>query len=254
MDHPEIRQRIKQLGLPVSHFDEYWSQEGVQEEELKAVLEWREGQIQLRSLNPELGLPIAVDFLHGKTGFRFQRAQHEMIVKAVAGRSKDRLTVVDATAGLGRDSFILAAAGYSVISCERQPAIAALLADGLDRALDSEAGAPVARRITVKPISAFSLLSDLLAAGDELARPDVVYLDPMFPERSKPALVKKEMRIFRDVVGDDIDAESLLTLAINAAKKRVVVKRPRKSGALMAAMKPGYQILGKTSRMDVYPV
>ncbi len=253
MDQPEFRLRLKQLGFPAQLFDPFWSRDREREESLKAVLEWRDGKIQLRSMDASLGLPIEVDFLHGKTGFRFQRAQHEMVVKAVAGRSKERFLVLDATAGLGRDSFILAAAGYDVISCERHPAIACLLMDGLDRALDAALGREVAERIKVIPRSAHEWMSELASQMDEAYRPEVIYLDPMFPERSKPALVKKEMRVFRDVVGDDMDAESLLTLALQIAKKRVVVKRPRKAETLAGA-KPGYQIQGKSSRMDVYPV
>ena len=93
----------------------------------------------------------------------------------------------------------------------------------------------------------------ILAQLADSERPDVVYLDPMFPERTKHALVKKEMRLFRDVVGDDMDADALMELALEVARKRVVVKRPRKADSV-AGRKPGYQLLGKSSRFDVYPV
>lgn len=56
--------------------------------------------------------------------------------------------------------------------------------------------------------------------------PDVVYLDPMYPHRQKSALVKKEMRVFQSLVGNDDDADSLLIPAMTIAKRRVVVKRP----------------------------
>ncbi len=157
--------------------------------------------------------------------------------------------MVDATAGLGRDSFILAAAGFSVRAIERHPAIACLLWDGLDRARLSPDGAAVADRIVLQWGVAHDILHDL----SEQERPDVVYMDPMFPERTKQALVKKEMRLFRDLVGDDLDGESLLDVALQTARKRVVVKRPRKADAV-AGRKPGYQLLGKSSRFDVYPV
>src|SRR5690606_37880113 len=107
-DTPPIRERLAQLGLPDTLYASHWRLPGNVEEAVQAVLEWHQGQIQLRPLEKELGNPIAVDFLHGKTGFRAQRFAHEMIVKAVAGRSRDPLTVVDATAGLGRDGFLLA--------------------------------------------------------------------------------------------------------------------------------------------------
>lgn len=249
VDQPDFRDRVRQLHLPLACLDGHWSSQGQDQAGLKAVLEWRDGVVQLRPLDKELGNPVTVDFIHGKTGFRFMRAQHEMIVKAVAGRSKDPLRVMDATAGLGRDSFILAAAGFAVTAIERHPAIACLLADGLDRARYSPEGAAVAERIQLQWGVAHSILAQL----EESERPDVVYLDPMFPERTKHALVKKEMRLFRDVVGDDMDADALMEIALEVARKRVVVKRPRKADSV-AGRKPGYQLLGKSSRFDVYPV
>ncbi len=250
VDHPELRERLKTLKIPESVFYGHWSSEGNEnEEELKAVLEWRDAKIQLRPLDKALGNPITVEFTEGKTGFRFVRAQHEMIVKAVAGRSKDRLTVLDATAGLGRDSFILAAAGFQVISCERNPVIACLLKDGLDRATMSLEGADVVNRIHLLQQDAGQYLDEL----EEQDKPDVICVDPMFPERSKSALVKKEMRIFRDIVGDDMDAETLLQKARQVARKRVVVKRPRKAESI-GQLKPSYQLLGKSSRFDIYQV
>lgn len=248
-DQADFRDRLKQLQITPSCLDGHWSSQVSEPADLKAVLEWRDGVIQLRPLQKELGNPVTVDFIHGKTGFRFLRANHEMIVKAVSGRSKEPLSVVDATAGLGRDSFILAAAGFSVVAIERHAAIACMLLDGLDRAGFSSEGALVAERIMVKIGAAHQLLMTF----PEDQQPDVIYLDPMFPERMKNALVKKEMRLFRDVVGEDLDAEALLGVALQVAKKRVVVKRPRKSESV-AGRKPGYQLMGKSSRFDVYPV
>lgn len=248
-DNPDFRERLRQLQVPPACVDGHWSGQVNGTEGVHAVLEWREGQVQLRPLDAALGNPVSVDFIHGKTGFRFLRAQHEMVVKAVAGRSKEPMSVLDATAGLGRDSFILAAAGFAVTSLERHPAIFCLLADGLDRARLSPEGGAVADRIQLQWGSAHRWLE----ARAEDQRPDVVYLDPMFPERTKQALVKKEMRLFRDVVGEDLDGEALLTLALQVARKRVVVKRPRKADAV-GGRKPGYQLLGKSSRFDVYPV
>jgi len=248
VDHPDFRNRVRQLGLPATCLDGAWSSESELSAQLKAVLEYRDGVVQLRPLDKALGNPVSVDFIHGKTGFRFLRASHEMVVKAVAGRSKEPLCVFDVTAGLGRDSFILAAAGFSISAVERHPAIACLLWDGLDRARLSAEGAVVAERIRLYRGASQEVLAQL----PEADRPDVVYMDPMFPERNKQALVKKEMRVFRDVVGDDLDGEALLAMALEVAGKRVVVKRPRKA-APVGGRKPGYQLLGKSSRFDVYP-
>ena len=248
VDHPDFRTRLRQLELPLNCLDGFWSTESELTAEVSAVLEYRDGCVQLRPLDKALGNPVTVDFIHGKTGFRFLRASHEMVVKAVAGRSKEPLTVFDATAGLGRDSFILAAAGYPVTAVERHPAIACLLWDGLDRARLSLEGASVAGRITLN----WGSSQAILAQQAEPEQPDVVYMDPMFPERTKQALVKKEMRLFREVVGEDPDGELLLEVALGVARKRVVIKRPRKAEPV-AGRKPGYQLLGKSSRFDVYP-
>lgn len=246
-DSPALRERLGELGLPDSLFSGHdcpADMAGVQ-----AVLEWQDGRLQLRPQDKGLGTPIAVDFLSGKTGFRAQRFAHEMIVKAVAGRSREPLTVVDATAGLGRDGFLLAAAGHQVTLIERHPAIAALLADGLLRAASDPDMASVCARLNLQAGSA----QRLLAALPDDHRPEVIYLDPMFPERQKAALVKKEMRIFREVVGEDEDATALLALALTVARKRVVVKRPRKAEGI-GPRKPSHQLVGTSSRFDVYAV
>ena len=88
-------------------------------------------------------------------------------------------------------------------------------------------------------------------SDDSLEMPDVVYMDPMFPERTKSALVKKEMRVFRDVVGEDLDVNQLFEQARHVARKKVIVKRPRKS-AFIKDKKPTYSVEGRSSRFDVY--
>lgn len=250
LDQPTLRQRLQQLGIAPDVLQGHWYADAPDDAAgLAAILEWHDDGIQLRATDRELGNPIRVDFLHGKTGFRSQRFQHEMIVKAVTGRSRDPLSVLDCTAGLGRDGFLLAAAGFSVTLVERHPAIACLLLDGLKRAAEDWDAAPVCARIRTHLGSAH----DYLAQLEPAAWPDVICVDPMFPERGKTALVKKEMRLFRAVVGDDEDAEALLALALQRARKRVVVKRPRKA-EFIGGRKPGHQLEGTSSRFDVYVV
>jgi len=96
---------------------------------------------------------------------------------------------------------------------------------------------------------AVRLLPDLAAAG----RPDVVYLDPMYPERQKSAAVKKEMAYFHQLIGSaqNTDDAELLAAARDVATKRIVVKRPR-LGALLAQCTPAYQYSGKSTRFDIY--
>ncbi|MAR91111.1 MAG: hypothetical protein CML06_09570 [Pseudomonadales bacterium] len=249
VDQPQLRQRLRQLGLDEALFAGYWSGEQSGDAEPQAVLEYRDGVLQLRPLDRRWGHPLVVDFGQGRSGFRMARAHHEMLVKAVTGRARDPLRVVDATAGLGRDTMLLGAAGFQVTAIERHPLVAGLLSDGLERARLQAESAPVAERVELVVGRAQALLETWPPAS----RPDVVYLDPMFPARSKAALVKKEMRLFGQLLGEDMDSASLLPPALAAATRKVVVKRPRKAPPL-GGQEPGYRIEGKSSRFDVYPV
>ena len=153
----------------------------------------------------------------------------------------------DGTGGLGRDAFVLASLGLAVNVFEQHPAVACLLADGLRRAADEEI-AEIAARITLHHGDTCALMPALAAAQ---GRPDVVYLDPMYPERKKAAAVKKEMAYFHGLVGAAQDEAALLAAARAVAKKRVVVKRPR-LGDFLAQAEPAYQYAGKSTRFDVY--
>ncbi len=202
--------------------------------------------LQLVDLKPNAAGPVRVDFLGGAAAHRRHFGGGEMIAKAVGVSAGARPSVVDATAGLGRDAFVLARLGCALTLIERQPLIAALLEDGLRRALaDPDAMAIVGRmRLVVGDAI------DVFGAWDG-EPPQVIYLDPMFPDRDKSALVKKEMRVFRPLAGADLDAPALLAAALVLASHRVVVKRPRKAPAIAGAP-PSYALQGNSSRFDVY--
>lgn len=195
--------------------------------------------------------PVRVEFVTGKMGYRREHGggAGQLVAKA-AGLQKTRasLHIVDATAGLGQDAFILASLGCRVTLFERNPVIHALLADGLARAALNVDCAAIVERMHLLEGSSIDWLE---RAGSNAA--DVIYLDPMFPHREKSALVKKEMQVFRTVVGDDDDSAPLLTAALAAARYRVVVKRPRKAPAI-AGPEPSTRIEGKSSRYDVYAI
>lgn len=196
---------------------------------------------------PKLGA-IFVDFVSGTMAHRrqFGGGRGEAIAKAVGIKGDYLPTIVDATAGLGRDAFVLAAIGCHVTMFERHPVVAALLADGLTRAYqDPSIGEWLQKRLHLIYSSSLSGL----ASYHE--KPDVIYLDPMFPHRPKSALVKKEMRIFQCLVGDDFDADSLLAPALTLAKKRVVVKRPDYA-PFLANQQPTAEIKTKNHRFDIY--
>ncbi|MBI46970.1 MAG: SAM-dependent methyltransferase [Marinobacter sp.] len=195
--------------------------------------------------------PVRAEFVTGKMGYRREHGggAGQLVAKAV-GLQKTRaaLHIVDATAGLGQDAFVLASLGCTVTLFERNPVIHALLADGLARAALNVDCAAIVERMRLLEGSSIEWLA---RPGTEAA--DVGYLDPMFPHRDKSALVKKEMQVFRTIVGDDEDSAQLLAAALERARYRVVVKRPRKASAIEGA-EPTTRIEGKSSRYDVYAI
>lgn len=197
---------------------------------------------------PKVGA-ISVDFASDALTFRRLHGggKKEAIAKAVGLKGQDTLHVLDATAGLGRDAFVLASLGCTVDMIERSPVVAALLADGLERAtLNQHLSNWLPERMQLHHGVAYQLLANWKGRT-----PDVVYLDPMFPHRKKSAAVKKEMRLFQQLLGPDEDANLLLPPALTLAKKRVVVKRP--AGApYLADKKPSIELKGKANRFDVY--
>jgi 16S rRNA (guanine1516-N2)-methyltransferase len=210
--------------------------------------------LELRQLDePKVGAVI-VDFASDALTFRRLHGggKKEAIARAIGLKGKANLRVLDATAGLGRDAFVLASLGCVVDMIERSPVVAALLQDGLDRAKsDNQLGNWIPNHMHLFHGVAVNLLQSWQDTKPASERPDVVYLDPMFPHRKKNAAVKKEMRLFQQLLGPDEDADLLLEPALAVAKNRVVVKRP--SGApFLAGKKPQIEMLGKANRFDVY--
>lgn len=213
------------------------------------VLLQQPSHLELRQLDePKVG-PVLVDFASDALTFRRLHGggKKEAIAKAVGLKGKQTLNVLDATAGLGRDAFVLASLGCTVHMIERSPVVAALLADGLKRAaLDPQLSLWLPQQMQLTQGIATDLLTNW-----QPEQPDVVYLDPMFPHRKKSALVKKEMRLFQQLLGSDEDADFLLPPALALAKRRVVVKRPA-DAPYLAEQKPDIEYTGKANRFDVY--
>jgi len=204
--------------------------------------------LQLHARAP-LDLSIRADFIGATVTYRRQKGGGlgQMIAKAVGLKGGERPSVLDCTAGLGGDAFVLASLGCSVQMCERVPVVRALLADALAQAalLEDTELRPILDRMELIEQDSLDYLTHCCPP------PDVIYLDPMFPERSKRALVKKEMRVFHELVGSDLDADALLPAALNVAKRRVVVKRPRIAPRLDGP-NPSYVLEGKSNRYDIY--
>lgn len=194
---------------------------------------------------------LTVDFTSPEMIYRVKHGggRKQAIARAVGLKKGWQPHVLDATAGLGRDAFILACLGCRVNMFERSPVLAALLEDAWQRALHSDDHTKeiVTERLRFTRGDSRHYLQ--LLRPEEC--PDVICLDPMYPERSKSSLVKKEMRILRMVAGDDPDGVELLATALLRARKRVVVKRPRLA-PILGHIPPSHQVTGKSSRFDVY--
>ena len=190
------------------------------------------------------GMVLRADFSALLPRLRPDRLGRELLVRAARVRGVEAPTAVDATAGLGEDSLLLAAAGFTVTMFEKDPVIAALLRDALERAAANPELAPVAARMTLVEGDSVAGLRDLGFS------PDVVFLDPMFPERTKSAAVKKKFQLLHHLERPCDNEAELLGAALAARPRKVVIKRPPK-GPLLAGAKPSYQVAGKAVRYDV---
>ena len=180
----------------------------------------------------------------GQFNYRAKQANknNELIARAIGCKAGFRPKVLDATAGMGRDSLVMASLGCEVMMQERCLANFLLLENALERLHKLQPEMQTKIRLNlVDSIQEFSVIDGL----------DVIYLDPMFPERKKSALVKKEMRLFKKIAGADEDASQLLERARSSGIKRTVVKRP-KSAPFLSHESPTHQVTSKSFRFDVY--
>jgi len=190
---------------------------------------------------------LKCDFVHGAVNHRllYGGGRGQNLPKAVGMKAGQSPRIIDATAGLGRDAFLLASLGSQVTLIERSDIVHGLLEAGMEAA--RKAGGrhkEVVDRMTLIHGDSIDLLPRM--------NPDVVLIDPMHPPRKKSALVKSNMRELRDIVGADEDQRRLIETALDAAAKRVVIKWPAKSPP-MEGLKPcSHQIVGKSVRYDVF--
>jgi 16S rRNA (guanine1516-N2)-methyltransferase len=199
------------------------------------------------NMNPVARSELVVDFVGGAVGHRFRSGggRDHALLKATGVSKAQHPTVIDATAGLGRDSFLLATLGAKVTLLERSAEVHDLLLRGLETArATSEQLAEIVGRMTLIHGDAREILPGLQA--------DVVMVDPMHPPRRKTALVKKEMRLLRLLVGTDPDVSELMQAALASSCRRVVLKWPLRADPIAGLRRPSYQIMGKTVRYDVF--
>ena len=172
--------------------------------------------------------------------------EREMLVKAVRIKGfEGTLNIFDATAGMGEDSLILAAAGFDVTLCEYNETIAKLLEDSLKRAASDEALSSVVSRMKLINGDSIEVMKGIEA--------DVIYLDPMFPERKKSGLIKKKFQLLQGLERPCDNENELFEAAINARPRKIVVKRPSNAPSL-AGRKPSYTVPGKVIRYDCYQI
>lgn len=213
------------------------------------VIFYQEDRLSLQHTAPDAPGAICVNFDDSAMAYRQTHPlQPEALLKAAGVKQGKGQGVLDATAGLGQDAYIFASAGCQVTMMERSPILHALLSDGLRRGIASENGRVAAS------VSRMSLVhgdSASLSRASLSEQPEVVYLDPMFPERRKSAKVKKNMFMLQLLLEEDFPSADLLTNALQLAHRRVVVKRPRHADFL-EGRRPSHQLIGKTSRFDVY--
>jgi 16S rRNA (guanine1516-N2)-methyltransferase len=204
------------------------------------------GGIQLRK---RMSGKLICNFTGGAVGhrFRFGGGRGQSLPKAVGMKGGHTPTIVDATAGLGGDAFLLASLGSEVTLIERSIEMHNILYDGMKRAQDAGGNvAEVISRMTLLLGDAKDLLPSLC--------PDVVMVDPMHPPRKKSALVKGDMRLIREIVGKDPDTIDLMKVALQTAQKRLVLKWPRRAEAMDGIPPCSHQIIGKTTRYDVFMI
>lgn len=213
-------------------------------EQFAYFLEYRDDGLTLVASGDEKQQTLRVDFVAGPTGYRLKQARGELLFDAIGVRKGVR-TVVDATAGFLRDALLLAIRGCAVYAIERSPIVYALSRDALHRAAETPHLADALNRLQFVNDNAIDVLRNWTAPP-----PDAVYLDPMYPHRDSSALVKKEMRLIRGLVGDDPDAAELLAIARDRATDRVVVKRMIDAPPL--GPDPTYCLKEKSVRFDIY--
>lgn len=206
------------------------------------VLERAAGRLQLRDTRKGAPGPLYVDFASAEADARRRAGRGLLLARACSIKPRQRPSIVDATGGLGRDAHALAALGCTVTVIERNPAIFALLQDGVRRA--GENGDAAVGMITLVNADAAHWLKHRSAS--------VVYLDPMFPDIGRTALAGKEMQYFQALLDQAGDEHALWLAAMASGARRVVVKRPKLAPAIDPGRKVDVVFRANSVRFDVY--
>lgn len=202
----------------------------------------------------QLNTTISIDFLKGSLAHRHQfgGGRGQAISKAMGLKSGITPSILDTTAGLAGDAFVLATLGCPVTLIERSPIIFSLIENAVERASLNEKFDPILKQgFHIFNCDANDYITKQLATSAEA--PDVIYIDPMYPDRKKSALVKKDMQILQRLHGIDDNTSELLDNALKFARKRVVVKRPTHAETINKKV-PNTCIKSKKTRYDIYTI
>ena len=202
----------------------------------------------------QLNTAISVDFIHGQLAHRHQfgGGRGQAIARAVGLKSGITPSILDVTAGLAGDAFVLATLGCPMTMLERSPILTCLIENAIERAeLSNTFQAILKQGFSIINDDANDYMNEQMSLNN--APPDVIYIDPMYPERKKSALVKKDMQILQRLHGEDENAGQLLNNALKFAKKRVVVKRPVQAEKINEKT-PNTCIKSKKTRYDIYVI
>ncbi len=219
------------------------------DETVQAVVRVEGERLSLQRTGTGVAGPVSVDFGSGSMRHRRRSGANELLGRAVGVGKKSALRVLDATAGLGRDAFVLCDLGCSVLLCERHPVLAELLSSGMRVAATGDDGwlSTVCARMQLYPLDARDLPRQVLSALD------VIYLDPMYGQQGRRAAPAKEMALLHELLGEPNPGEdaALLAWALAQAPARVVVKRAPRAPSI-GDVEPSYCIGGKAVRYDVH--
>lgn len=191
---------------------------------------------------------VSVEFTEGRNAHRqrFGGGINQHLCRALGLNKQPGLQIIDANGGFARDTFVMASFGAQVTLLEQSPLLCAMIEDALSRATATADFADIAARIRVVNTDSIDYLTTQAAQCA-----DVIYLDPMFPERRKSAAVKKDMQLLHVLAGPDSSAEALLSLALSRARRRVVVKRPVHAAPLSTERLTG-DVRATHTRYDIY--
>lgn len=167
----------------------------------------------------------------------------EMIVKACKIKGSSNYSVLDATAGMGEDSFLLSASGFNVTLCEYNKIIYSLLENTFERATEDKKIKSIVQKMKIKNVDSIEYMKSLTE------KPDIILLDPMFPERKKSGLIKKKFQLLQQLELPDSNGAELINTALSLNPKKIVIKRPIDSEYL-GNIKPDYFIEGNSIRYD----